>query len=484
MIARRSLLAACAVALAPLCVPAPVTAAVPTRMVAFPSAHAEIVVATTSMRDLVAGRAVRFVYIAERGALVGVRVTVRQGTRSWVATRTAIPAAAGGHPSGVALPPAAVRAVATCRPTTVTVAAFTTRRTPVAVDRVTLLRDAARCPDRPPRLTVPARPSATTKGIAVPATFLQESPARMAADLNAVRSLGAGFLRVPMDWPKVEARPGVRRWTALDAAVRGTTARRIGTLGLLTAAPRWASPEGTSYPRDPVRFAAFAARTVARYAPYGVRHWEVWNEPNFALFWAPAVDPASYARLLRLTSITIHAVQPRAVVISGGLARVDFDSTSLPANVFLEQMLVSGVVPQTDAIGLHPYTFPVSPLDPDDSTRNAWRLIERPLDGILALLRLADQESKPLWITEYGAPDRGSGAATGSPDGVGEARQAQLVTDLYAALRGRAWAGPAFWYALRDRTDIAASSVESAFGLLHADGRLKPAGTAYRALAP
>lgn len=469
-----------ALALAP---PGAGAQAPPTRMVPFPSVHLELVIGSTSTREILSTGAVRSVFIAERPDAVALRVTVRQAGKTWVSSFGARPTQPGGTVLSVAVPPQARARLRRCLAATVEVAAYRKTRTPVATDTVSLLKDQPLCARRPPSLSVPARPPAGQQGLALPSTFMTESRQLMTRDLDGAKSLRAKWLRIPIDWNQIQPTPARPRWSAADRVIAGATARGIGTLGLITYTPPWAQAPGASYPRDPVRFAAFAARAAARYAPYGVRHWEIWNEPNFANFWKPVADPAAYARMLRVTSVALHAVQSRAVVMLGGLARVDFDGTSIPANLFLEQALRSGVLPQTDAIAVHPYSFPFLPGDPTDHPRNAWRLIEQPVDGLLALLRLADQAEKPLWITEFGAPDQGSGAATGAPDGVGAAEQAATVTRLYAATRGTDWAGPAFWYAGRD-LGRPGNSVENYFGLLRSDFSEKPAAAAYRALAP
>jgi hypothetical protein len=453
------------------------------KMVAFPSAHVEVVIASTGARELGRTGVVRAVVINERGLRVRTQATLREGGHRWVTGIGGGAAFPGATVFTMRLAPRARAALARCRRATLAVEVrdLAGRRV-LGRDSVVPVRDAASCRGRIARVDAPARPEPGASGMAVPSAFVTQSAAALASDLADIQRLGARWLRVPVEWPRAEPRPGQRRWQATDRAIGGATARGLRTLGLVTYAPRWAQAPGGSYPRDPVRFAAFAARAAARYAPYGVRHWEVWNEENYARFWAPYVDPAAYARLLRVTSVALHAVQPKAVVLFGGLARVDFDGTSVPANLFLEQALASGVLPQTDAIAVHPYSYPFTAGDPTADPRNAWRLIEQPVDGLLASLRLADQEHKPLWITEFGAPDHGSGASRGAPDGVGLDRQATMVADVYAKARAAPWAGPVFWYADRD-TATTGSDAEGFFGLLRADGSEKPAAGVYRAVA-
>jgi hypothetical protein len=78
-------------------------------------------------------------------------------------------------------------------------------------------------------------------------------------------------------------------------------------------------------------WATFVFTTVDRYRPQGVlarqqgwpveagiRHWEVWNEPDYYLFWQGTVE--EYYRLLEVAYKSIKTADPQAIVILGGLA--------------------------------------------------------------------------------------------------------------------------------------------------------------------
>ena len=89
---------------------------------------------------------------------------------------------------------------------------------------------------------------------------------------------------------------------------------------------------GRDKPINPANaWAKFVFTTVERYRPggvlagqqrwardAGVRHWEVWNEPDFRQFWAGSVE--DYYRLLEVAYKSIKAADPDAVVLVGGLA--------------------------------------------------------------------------------------------------------------------------------------------------------------------
>jgi len=72
-----------------------------------------------------------------------------------------------------------------------------------------------------------------------------------------------------------------------------------------------------------------------------------------------------------------------------------------------------------------------------------------------------------IWATEYGAP-------TGGPNSVTEQAQATMVTVSLNVWYDKPYAGPMFWYSVRD-TGTSTSDREQHFGVLRHDGTAKPA---------
>ena len=125
-----------------------------------------------------------------------------------------------------------------------------------------------------------------------------------------------GYLREQFSWPAIESAPRRYNFATYDGIVADVARHHMRLLPLLVGAPAWLStrpahgalPE-TYPPRHAYQFAAFAAICARRYGPggtfwrthpgvpyYPVRAWEIWNEPNLALYWAPKPDPAAYVR--------------------------------------------------------------------------------------------------------------------------------------------------------------------------------------------
>jgi hypothetical protein len=348
---------------------------------------------------------------------------------------------------------------------------------------------------KPASAPAPAPATATSTGI--PATkvgfstsglMLWESDAQLRADLDAIVATGAKWVRVSFDWNSVQpygASIGTAVWTHQDRIVNAARSRGLQVLALAAYTPPWAReakaacPMQTQYcpPERPSDYAAFVGAAAARYAPLGVHHWEIWNEPNWNPWWASASGPdaSAYVALLRAAYPAIHRVDPAAVVISGGLAPhgdlgSNPDEARHPVN-FLKAMYAAGAKGLFDALGHHPY--PPLPYDPTSGTAG-WNalLYTQTLHDVMAA---NGDGAKQIWGTEWGAP---TGASSMS---VTESLQATYMGAEYRKWTTYPFAGPLFTHEIRDESTDTTSWSDN-LGLKHVDGTPKPALTAFRNL--
>ncbi len=216
------------------------------------------------------------------------------------------------------------------------------------------------------------------------------------ADVVAQSSLG--WVREEFQWGRIEPRPGKFDWTFTDRAVNELVQRGVNIVGLLNPAVGWGTPDpaddnippeqGSFYPPDPQLFAKFAATVVNRYKDR-VRYWQVWNEPDNAVYWRPAPNPAAYAALLRAVYPAIKGADPGATVLAAGIVSPE------PAGSFLQAIADNGAWGSFDIIALHPYTDPLGPEAGSIDTV-----------GIGAIQTLAARLGpKPIWVTEFGWAD-------------------------------------------------------------------------------
>jgi hypothetical protein len=213
---------------------------------------------------------------------------------------------------------------------------------------------------------------------------------------------------------------------------------------------------------------------AAHFGALGVHAYEIWNEPNLSSFWMPSPDPARYTQLLKLAYPAIKSSDPTATVVTGGLSPGGsygtVTSTYTNPVTFLEQMYKDGAHGSFDAVGWHPYSYPYGL---GYYGWSAWSQMSETSPSARSLMTAYGDSAKQIWATEMGAP-------TGtSSQSVTEAAQAQLVTDMYAKLKGWAWAGPGFIYNFRDKgTDL--TNREDNFGIVRWDWSLKPSFTAFK----
>ncbi len=340
-------------------------------------------------------------------------------------------------------------------------------------------------PDR--TTTTSAPPTTTTTPSPPPARFTitgtrsgfahgyelvrRESPADVDADLDLMAGTGAEWLRVGISWGQVEPQPGAANWTGIDRVVHGALARGMSVVAAVSSAPDWAAAPGCRQfecaPRDPAQYAAFMRAVVARYAPLGVHHWEIWNEPNHAPFWGPRPDPVVYTEVLKQASIAIHALDPNAVVMSGGLSPAPDAGAEISPVRFLRRVYELGGGPYLDAVAHHPYQYPDRPTAPDAT--NAFLQTQALHD---VMVEFGDG-SKQIWGTEAGAPTRG-------PRSVTEANQAVWLRELYDVWNGWSFTGPLLWYAARDTGTK--STVEDSYGLVRNNRTAKPGLAAFDAM--
>ena len=306
-------------------------------------------------------------------------------------------------------------------------------------------------------------------GFSPGAGIMLADPDDMERELDAVVDSGAGWVRLDVDWSRVEGTRGSYDWDHVDRVVDAARDRDIEVLALLAYTPEWARPAGTSThapPDDPSDFAAFAEAAAERYRPRGVRTYEIWNEPNLPRFWEPRPDASAYLPLLAAASAAVHRAAPDATVLSGGLAPASDGERGgeIDPRTFLQQLYELGAAPLTDGVAVHPYSFPATPLQQGTSE---WNTFQKLPDLRSTMVEYGDGDAR-LWLTELGAP---TGSSSGAVD---DQLQADIVLEAVTHAAGQDWTGPVFVYAIRDAGSDP-DDREDNFGLLRRDFAPKPA---------
>jgi hypothetical protein len=328
-------------------------------------------------------------------------------------------------------------------------------------------------------------------------------------ELDRMAANGVGTIRVSFSMPEIEPELGHYQFAAIDDLIRNAAARGIrviptifGTTGWLNFFDGDASCGGICAPNsDQTRnyWADFAAQLVARYGPNGsfwaptqdcplplicrrgpapcgctsplpIHTWQIWNEQNSPKYFAPDPDAQRYGRLLAVTADRIHAIDPTAEVITGGMWGPPSAHAVIPTVQYLRQLYaVPGVKSSFDAVAVHPYAGS----------------LDRVSNQVKAVLRViqANGDDAGIWITELGWASGGprDNDLVKTPKG-----QARLLTSSISTLIAKrlAWRiRGVLWYAWRDappeRTDCEWCPKS---GLRKLDGAPKPAAKAFKRL--
>jgi hypothetical protein len=302
-------------------------------------------------------------------------------------------------------------------------------------------------------------------------------------DLDRMQGV-VGTLRVLVYWPESEPRPGHYDLSRFEATLAAAVDHGIRVLPFVEGTPPWLGADPSRPPlgsaRARHRWASFLGLLVTRYGAGGsfwrgrsvrmpIRSWQIWNEPNFRLFWHPRPSPRGYARLLGLSARAIRRADPGARIVLAGVAPVG--AGFLPW-VFLRRLYeIPGVKRSFDLAAVHPYATTVPRMA--EQVRAARMVMDE-----------AGDAGTPLLVSEVGVASSGS-----IPSGFvrGEQGQAAFLHGAFSLLmnRRRAWriAG-VDWFTWQDaaQPDLHCGFCEGA-GLLDLGGRPKPAWWAFKQLA-
>ncbi|MEO3757313.1 cellulase family glycosylhydrolase [Mycobacterium sp. B14F4] len=310
---------------------------------------------------------------------------------------------------------------------------------------------------------VPAPGDGYGFSVGAPMTWMSRTEAD--GELDAAARTGATWLRVFIDWSRVEPMPGAYNWGYVDHWIDGALSRGIKVLASIGYSPDWArAPETyfTGPPVEPAVFASFVTTVAQRYGDR-VTDWEIWNEPNIPLFWGYRGNRAvEYTALLKAAYPAIKAVQPHSTVIAGGLSPA-FAPDAPPT--FVSEMYANGAKGFFDAMAMHPYVFPHG-LAAD--ALNGWSDVER----VHRIMTDNGDGEKKIWMTEMGAP-----TSARSAEGVSQQEQAQQILDGLRKAAETSYSGPAFIFCIRDTNTANQDNREDNFGVLTTDWQPKVAAT-------
>jgi polysaccharide biosynthesis protein PslG len=223
------------------------------------------------------------------------------------------------------------------------------------------------------------------------------STAKVDQQIAAAQSLHAHAIRVEIPWSTLEPVRGQIEPQALaftDHLVNQAAAAGIKVVALALWTPCWASSAPTSLlsrcrpgqgsrqaqawpPRDPGTYGSFVAFLAGRYGSK-LAAIEVWNEPDQSNenYFAGPNKAQRYAEMLRAAYHAIKRVDPGITVLGGSLVGSN--------GKFLRALYAAGIKGYYDGLSVHFYNLVLASL------------------RYLHEVQLANHDSKPLWLNEFG----------------------------------------------------------------------------------
>jgi len=213
------------------------------------------------------------------------------------------------------------------------------------------------------------------------------------AGFEQALQLGVHWVRRwdPISWRDVEPTEGIYRWevlAGLEDELWRARASNVEPVISIQYTPQWAQ-KVVPYTCGPIRpdkleaFARFMEQVVARYgssSPFGVRYWQVGNEPDVAPgevgpnsiygCWGDPHDPyyggGYYAEMLRVVYPRVKRVDPQAQILLAGLLLECDPAATSPGHgcineqrwrsgFFLEGVMRAGGGEYFDIANLHSY---------------------------------------------------------------------------------------------------------------------------------
>jgi hypothetical protein len=279
--------------------------------------------------------------------------------------------------------------------------------------------------------------------------------------------MGAVSSRDELNWDLVEPQPGNWTWGNCDAGVGIQHDFGIEPLGLLCYWGKYVKdrPERSESlvahsPEAVAAYAEYCRRCVRRYKPggelarlrgwkdgWGIRHWEVWNEP--ATFWTGT--PEQFGNLLKAGYQAIKREDPRAIVHFSNVGK-EWDAKALR---------VAGK--SFDGLTPHYYCPPRSPDDADMDRQMRETVKEYAARGL----------KRNLWVSEVGWDS--------TSDREQQVRQAQDLVRAYAMALD-AGMQRVFWYNFRNDGDEGPGGQIPWFGVINRDCTPRISYAAYAAM--
>jgi hypothetical protein len=166
-------------------------------------------------------------------------------------------------------------------------------------------------------------------------------------EVKMIGAAGFRWIRMDFKWDLTETEKGTYDFSPYDRLMTALEPFKIRTLFILD----YSNPlyDDGAAPRSEAARKAFARWAVAAGKHFANRGalWEIWNEPNHALFWSPKPDVQNYIALAAAVGKSFREEIPNEQLIGPATSGIDFD--------FLEACFKGGLLEYWSFVSVHPY---------------------------------------------------------------------------------------------------------------------------------
>jgi hypothetical protein len=340
--------------------------------------------------------------------------------------------------------------------------------------------------------------------------FTSSNGGERQAVFDEAKQARAGTVRLNLIWRAVAAsKPAdpadpadpAYNFGAIDAAVEDAAQRGLRVLLTITSAPNFA--EGANRPGNvaagtwkpkPKAFGQFARAVAKRYSGSfsglpRVRYLQAWNEANLDVHLSPqyvgrkSFAPSHYREMLNAFYRGVHAVQPKAKVVSTGTAPYGDQrggARTRPLTFWRKVFCDCKHKPHLDVLAHHPINTSGGPhrsaVHPADASTPDFKNVRRILRKAERAHQVKPGGHRPLWATELWWESK-------PPDrcGVPLKKHARWIKTAIRLLRHQG-ASTVIYLSVRDQEPQANECGRERLqaGLEFANGEHKPAFRAFR----
>lgn len=276
--------------------------------------------------------------------------------------------------------------------------------------------------------------------------------------LDLIQNAGIDMIRDECLWSDVETDSGIYVIPeAVDRYVRSAILRDIDIYMILNynnTLYAESNGSGVTTVENRQAYARYCQAVVRHFLPLGVKHFEIWNEPNHGvLFWTPQPDANDYTALLQTAYDSIKAVDSSAIVIGCATSpAIGNPAPYIEGLDFIRDVFAAGGGDYMDAVSFHLY-----------------QIAYRPEDELISYFNdvISYVDNKPVYLSEFGYPTH-----SGWPN-ITLQMQAQYINRMFLICQTLPQIQGVVCYDLKNDGSVA-EEPEHNFGLLNFDKSPKP----------